>query len=361
MRSTKRIEQIFFVLRDVIAISISILISFLLICSVSEDPIGAMSTFLLGPVKTISRLGYIVEKMIPLMFTSVGVCIMFSCGQVNLGGEGAFYLGGVISTVVAIFVNLPLGLHPVLCMLAAGVTGAIVCGLTGVFHIKFHSLTIVTSLMFNYVCLYIGSYLINYPLWDTAAGYQASFKFAETSVLPDLFSKTNIHAGLFMAIAAVVIGHIIVNKSALGYRIQTVGKNKHFARYSGINVPVTILASQLIGGFFAGVGGAVEQLGMYERFQYAGLSGHGFDGVMIAVIAGFNPKYVPLAGLFLAYVRTGAEAMSRMSDVPSEMVSIVQSIIIMLIIAEKFLAAWKHRVIVKNSIQPMEKMEKVEA
>jgi simple sugar transport system permease protein len=332
-------------------------ISFILICLVSEDPTGAMSTFLFGPVKTISRLGYIVEKMIPLMFTGVGVCIMFSCNQINLGGEGAFYLGGVISTIIAVFINLPSGLHPAVCILAAGLTGAIVCGLTGLFHIKFHSLTIVTSLMFNYVCLYIGSYLINYPLWDSTCGYQASFKFATTALLPKLFTKTNIHAGLFLAIVAVFIGHIIVNKSTLGYRIKMVGKNQHFARYSGINVPSTILVCQLIGGFFAGIGGAVEQLGMYERFQYSGLSGHGFDGVMIAVIAGFNPKYVPLAGLFLAYVRVGAEAMARMSDVPSEMVSIVQSIIIMLIIAEKFLANWKHKVIVKNSMQPLEKIE----
>jgi len=344
-------------LRDVLAITISLVISFILICLVSEDPTGAMSTFLFGPVKTISRLGYIVEKMIPLMFTGVGVCIMFSCNQINLGGEGAFYLGGVISTIIAVFINLPSGLHPAVCILAAGLTGAIVCGLTGLFHIKFHSLTIVTSLMFNYVCLYIGSYLINYPLWDSTCGYQASFKFATTALLPKLFTKTNIHAGLFLAIVAVFIGHIIVNKSTLGYRIKMVGKNQHFARYSGINVPSTILVCQLIGGFFAGIGGAVEQLGMYERFQYSGLSGHGFDGVMIAVIAGFNPKYVPLAGLFLAYVRVGAEAMARMSDVPSEMVSIVQSIIIMLIIAEKFLANWKHKVIVKNSMQPLEKIE----
>lgn len=360
MHSTKRIEQLFFILRDVLAIIISITISFFLICSVSEDPAGAMSNFLLGPVKTISRIGYIVEKMIPLMFTGVGVCIMFSCRQINLGSEGAFFLGGVISTVIAVFVKLPAGIHPALCILGAGLTGAIVCGLTAIFHIKFNSLTIVTSLMFNYVCLYTGAYLINYPLWDKNCGYQASFKFASTSILPDLFSKTSIHAGLFLAIAAVIIGHIIVNKSTLGYSIKMVGRNKFFARYSGISVPSTILVCQLIGGFFAGTGGAIEQLGMYERFQYGGLSGHGFDGVMIAVIAGFNPKYVPLAGLFLAYVRVGAEAMARMSDVPSEMVAIVQSIIIMLIIAEKFLARWKHRVIVKNSMQPLEKVEGIE-
>ena len=103
----------------------------------------------------------------------------------------------------------------------------------------------------------------------------------------------------------------------------------------------------------AGFGGAVEQLGMYKRFEYSGLSGHGFDGVMIAVIAGNNPKYIPLAALFLAYVRVGAEAMARMSDVPPELVSIVQSVVIMLVVAEKFLAGWKHRVIAKESMKDL--------
>ena len=141
-----------------------------------------------------------------------------------------------------------------------------------------------------------------------------------TALLPRLFTKTNIHAGLFFAIAAVIFGHILLEKSSFGYRIKMVGTNPSFAKYSGINVTATIIICELIGGFLAGFGGAVEQLGMYKRFEYQGLSGHGFDGVMIAVIAGNNPKYIPLAALFLAYVRVGAEATARMSDVPPELV-----------------------------------------
>ena len=118
-----------------------------------------------------------------------------------------------------------------------------------------------------------------------------------------------------------------------------------------------IIGCQLIGGALAGLGGAVEQLGMYKRFEYAGMSGHGFDGVMIAVIAGNNPKYVPIAALFLAYVNVGAETMARMSDVPPEVVSIVQSVIIMFVVAEKFLAHWKHKVIAKQSLKDLGRAE----
>jgi simple sugar transport system permease protein len=95
------------------------------------------------------------------------------------------------------------------------------------------------------------------------------------------------------------------------------------------------------------MGGAVEVLGMYTRFQYQGQTGHGFDGILVGIIAGYNPKFVLPAALFLAYVRVGADVMSRMNDIPIELVSIVQAIIIMLVVAERFLYKMKHRKLVE--------------
>ena len=66
---------------------------------------------------------------------------------------------------------------------------------------------------------------------------------------------------------------------------------------------------------------------------------------------------MPISALFLAYVSVGAETMARMSDVPSEVVSIVQSIIIMFVVAEKFLAGWRHKVIAGQSIKQMKTSE----
>ncbi len=353
MNRTKKIDVAFFLIRDLCAIGLALLVSLVLIFLVSDDPWGSMRYFMVGPLQTISRMGYIVEKMIPLMFTGVGVCLMLRCNQMNMGGEGAFYLGGVMAAAVAIKLALPSGIHPALCLIVAGVVGALVCGATAVIHTKFHALTIVTSLMLNYVCLYLGQYIINYPLWDPDSGFQASFKYLDTARLPLLFSKTHIHFGLIIAVAVVVFGHILLEKTTFGYQIRMVGHNPRFAAYSGMNTERIVVLCQMLGGFLAGLGGAVEQLGMYQRFEYAGLSGHGFDGVMIAVIAGKNPKYVLLAALFLAYVSVGAETMARMSDVPSEVVAIVQSIVIMLVVAERFLAGWKQKVITKSALKEL--------
>ena len=58
---------------------------------------------------------------------------------------------------------------------------------------------------------------------------------------------------------------------------------------------------------------------------------------------------VPLAAVFLAYIRIGADMMSRMSDVSAEMVSIVQSVIILLISSQLLLQGLKNRVLLKEA------------
>jgi len=127
------------------------------------------------------------------------------------------------------------------------------------------------------------------------------------------------------------------------------GKSSKFAQYSGISVTSVIIYSQVIGGILAGIGGATEMLGMHNRFQWQLSPGFGWDGIIVAVLARNNPLLIPIAAFFLAYMRIGADLMSRMADVPSEVVSIVQSIMIMLVTAEAFLSHWRHKLIVRDA------------
>lgn len=346
---TKKIEQQFRILRMLVAVGIALVISFILICLVSSSPVETLLSFLFGPFQTVRRMGNVVEVMIPLMFTGVSVSLMYSCNQINMASEGAFFLGGVAAAYVAVTWLLPYGIHPVLCILAGGVMGSIVCGIPAMLYAKSRALPVVSSLMINYVALYLGLFVINYIIRDPMAGYLCSFEYAESAILPDIFPITNIHFGLFIAILVVIFGYFFLYRSKWGYSIRIIGKNQNFGRYSGMNVMGTIVGVQLLGGFIAGMGGAVEQLGMYNRFQYQALSNHGFDGVLIAILAQYNPKFVPLAALFLGYIRIGADAMARTSDVPVEIVNIIQAIIIIFVAAERFLDGWKHRKIVEAS------------
>ena len=89
-------------------------------------------------------------------------------------------------------------------------------------------------------------------------------------------------------------------------------------------------------------------------FQYSGNTGLGFDGIMVGIMASYNPKLVPLAAFFYAYVKEGAAILARATDIPVELVSIIQAIIIMLVVAERFLYKQKHRMMVKAAEKELE-------
>jgi ABC-type uncharacterized transport system permease subunit len=109
-----------------------------------------------------------------------------------------------------------------------------------------------------------------------------------------------------------------------------------------------MLIAQFIGGFLAGIGGATELLGIYSRFEWAASPGYGWDGFIVATLSRYNPALVPVAAFFLAYLRVGADAMARYTDVPSEVIIMIQAIMIVLISAQGFLAFWKHKILLKG-------------
>ena len=347
--TTAEIEKRFMFLRTTVAILISFVIAFLLILCVSNNPLHDMLTFLTAPLSTPKRMGQMVEKLIPLLFTGTAMCLMNAGGQINIAVEGAFFGGAVASTCVAILPGVSPVIHYPLCILAGGIVGAIICGIPGWLNVRYNILTIVSSLMMNYIALYLGLYVILNLVRDPAAGFEGSYKFAQSAKLGFLIPGTKIHVGLILGIAAVIMGAVILNRTKFGYELRTVGCNPAFAKYSGIAVGTTAILTQLLAGFIAGAGGTSEVLGLYSRFSYSALTQHGFDGVMIAVVARNKPKNVPLAALFLAYIRTAADILNRTSNMPTETVKVVQAVVMIFIAAESLLSGMEHRSIVRNS------------
>ena len=347
--STKQLETLFSIIRTALAVAIALVIAFLLILTVSNNPMKDFTTLLIGPLKNSSRMITVVSKMIPLLFTGTAVCLIYSCGQINIAAEGAFFAGCVASTVVAIIPGIPAPVHILLCLTAGAMAGAVVMGIPGLLHVKYDVVTIVAALMMNYVALYGGLYIILNPLRDPGAGFEASFLFEQSARLPRLFGDDRIHLGLLLGLLAVVVCYIILYRTKFGFSMRTVGANQKFAKYSGIPVGKTILGASLLAGAIAGMGGTAELLGNYQRFVYGGFTNHGWDGIMLAVICRNNPRNMVPAALFLAYLNTSADALNFTSKIPPEIISVIQAIIIVFIAAERFLAGWEHKAIVTNS------------
>lgn len=343
------IEQRYDFYRTVLSVVIALAITIVLILAVSDAPFADLAAFLTGPLQSVGRISNVIEKMIPLLFTGTAVCLMFRGGQPNLAVEGAFFAGALVSSAVATIQGVPNVLHFVLCAVAGGIAGAVICGLPAYLGIRFNVMILVSSMMMNYIVQLASQYILLNYMKDPSLGHVASYKYANSAKLFYLFPGTKIHFGLMIGILVIIFISLLMFRTKLGYKLRTIGENTSFARYSGIKVGATAIVIQLIGGALAGLGGTVETLGLNTRFAYQGLTNHGWDGIMLAVIAKNDPKKIPVAALFLTYIRTGADILNRTSSMPTEVVKIIQAIVIALVCAKGILSKRERNAIIENA------------
>lgn len=351
MKIKHRKMNYFETVRTLLAIGTAVAFTVIVILFVSDQPASALYSFFVTPILYFRYWSNIIELMTPLLFTGLAVTFILQTKVYNLAVEGMFYVGGMAAAMVAILMNPGAGIHVLLAMSCGALAGAVISLIPSVLKLKFEANEIVSSLMLNYIVFFVGDYLLKTLIRDPGSTFVSSKRFKESARLFE-FSR-GIHFGLVIAAVLMILAYVFLYHTKWGYAIRMCGENREFARYSGIGVTSTILLSQIIGGLIAGLGGAAYMMGSQRTINYGWRSGYGWDGIMIAIIARNNPKYVPLGAFLLAYLRTGADIMSRNTSVQNEMVSLIQGVIIILIAATGFLAKYKK----KLTIQMMKEQE----
>jgi ABC-type uncharacterized transport system permease subunit len=295
-----------------------------------DDPRAAVAMFLLGPVSSLRNIGDVVETATPLLFTGLAVSLMFRAGMFNLGAEGAFYLGGVVSTWVLLNLPLPDWAMASTAIVVGGLVGGLVCLLPGWMKARYGSSELVTSLMLNYAALFVGLYIVNYMLRDPNAGAMLSYRLPAAGRLARLVPGTRIHVGALIGLLACLLGSLYLFRTRWGYEARLVGANPAFARNLGLSVAGIGIGVQALGGFIAAAGGAVEIQGMYTRFAWSELPGLGWNGLVVAILAGNNPLLIPPAAITMAYLEVGGDMLARNFNVPLEMVGLIKALVILL-------------------------------
>lgn len=339
----------FEIVRGAASVLLALSVAMIFIFIISDVPFEALKNLIIGPISSMRSIYIILERMIPIIFTGLAVCVMFNANQFNLAAEGALYFGGLVAAVFAINLNLPPVLHVTVCVVAAMAVGGIAMLVPAVLKTKLGASELVSSLMLNYILLQLGVYLLNWHLADRTQGATMSHVFQESARIPKMVPKTNLSWGIVLALIVTVLVWFFMYRTKWGYAIRMVGLNQSFAKYSGIKVAGTVVLCQVIGGLLAGMGGAVEILGYYDRFKWRQLPGYGWDGVTIAILAKNNPIFIPVAAFFMAYLRRGCELMQLNTDVPAEMLSIIQAVIFLFFAAEQFLAKYRQKLVVKDT------------
>jgi len=350
---------IFNLLRGAAAILLALAVATVFIFISSDEPLTALKYLLLGPVVSFKATGNvfntvsfltILAAMIPTIFSGLAVCVMFSANQFNLGGEGAIMLGGFVGALLGIYLEMNTGLHQVVCVLAGAVAGGLIMLIPAILKVKLGASEMVTSLMMNYVVMFVILHFLNFVFADRSKGATQTFPFQETAKIPEIIANgTKLTWGFVVALVFVVIIALFMYRTKWGYAIRMIGINQSFAQYSGMQVGTVIILSQVIGGMLSGMGGSIEVLGRFSTFLWRELPGYGWLGITIAILAKNNPIFVPFAAFFIAYLNKGCDLMATYSDVPSEMIDIIQAAIFLFFAAEQFLAKYRQRIVVRNA------------
>lgn len=344
--------------RILLAISISLLLGFIITLLVSEDPIGAYQAFLFGPVSKLNRAGEWIKESITLMLLGLSVAFVFKANLFSLGAEGQMLMGALVSGSIALFLPIPAIIRIPLALVAAMAVGFLMGALPGYLKAHLNANEIVSTLMLNAIALRFYDYILIFFIKPEGAGYNASAFFPKEGILPNFIpnipifqeayqlftSKANVSIMLYIAIAMVVITWFIMYRTPYGYELRMLGANTKFARYGGINTRRTIILAFSISGVIAGLAGAHLGMGIHTKLIANITVSLGFEGIVVALLARNNPLAVPFAALAYGYLRAGADIMERSSDVSREMVLIIQAIIILLVTAERVLPIVQQRI-----------------
>lgn len=343
------------ILRMIVSILIGLAFAIVLIIIVSDRPVDSITYLFTAPLSSLPYFSEWIKKSIPLMFTGVAVCMMFSANQFNLGLEGSFlmggFVGGALSNIYLFKGNIVPGI--IFGCLIGGVVGAIITSVPALLEKLFGASIMVTSLMMNYICLWISQWLLFTYFKDpkTSAGsyYWTDGKPILISTFGKGDDKLTIYWSVFIALAVVAICWVLLYRTKFGFNLRTVGQNKNFANYIGISVPVITILAQVIGGFIGGVGGAAEVMSIFTSYSWQELTGFGWDGVTMAIFASNNPRGVPIAALFIAYLREGARVMMLKTGVINDLTTVVEGVIILFLLAERFLQGTYRKMVIAES------------
>lgn len=334
--------DLYSLLRVSCAILLAVALAIGVIYMIADDPVLAINKFFLGPFQSKRYFFNIIEKMIPLVFTGLALNIMHRSGTFSMIADSSLYIGGVVAAIIAIRFEMASGIHQVVIIGSAALVGGIIATFPAYIKKFSGASELVTSLMMNYMFYYFGLWIIMTYYIDKTMGAQ-SLPFLATANLGNIVTGTRLHYGFYIMLACLIIMYFVVEKSKLGRELKVIGSNPNFAKYAGISITSSVIASQFIGGMLAGIGGAVEMIGMNKRFNWLYSVAFVWDGILINLLAGSKPLFIPLSAFFLSYIRVGADIMSLGTNVSNEIVSVIQAIIILLIASERFMYRFKKK------------------
>jgi len=306
----------------------------LLVCG--HDPIACYASLFKGALGTKRAFANTLAKTMTLALCGLAMNVAAKAGMFNVGGEGQLFFGAMAAAVVGAYVKgVPPWVVTVLALLAAVAAGGLFALLPGWLKVQWKVDEVITTIMLNTAAIYFCTYLANGPLKTTEKGIaQGTASIMKEASLQKLVPLSNLTTGIFYAAVAALLIWYLMSRSTTGFEMKLTGNNDRFALYGGVSTKKLMLWSMVLSGMLCGLVGMLETFGLHGRFIVSVSNEFYFDGMLVAMIMRYNPLGTMLMSFFFAILNIGGRAMERSAGIPSELILIVQSVIIFFMAAE---------------------------
>jgi general nucleoside transport system permease protein len=293
--------------------------------------------------------------MTPLVLTGIAVSFAFRCGLFNIGGQGQYWVGFFAALYIGTHMEgLTRPVHILLAILASLVAGAIWGGIAGFLKATVGAHEVITTIMLNWIAIFGGSYLVEIggPLQGPQPSIPRSADvFPSAELWPIWGSLPSLHAGIFIALFALVVYYVLLNRTTLGFEVRAVGFNPEAARYGGISVAKNYFLALAISGAFAGLAGSVDLLGFKEGVSTGDFATNfiAFTGIAVALLGRNRAIGILFAALLFAALEVGTSTRQLDPEVfePAlavDLATMIQALVIFFVGAEfLILYAWRAR------------------
>ncbi len=319
--------------RGITAAAAGVLVVTAVVALSGASPVTALAALLHGAVGSPAGLTESLLETIPLLLTGLGVALAFRCHLWNIGAEGQLLVGELAAVALAVRLShWPAAALLPAVLLAGAAAGSVWAAIAAALRITRGVPEVIGTIMLNFLALYLVSWCVTEPLKEPGQDIPRTVLIPEAARLPILASG-GLHAGLPIALAAVMLIAFLLTCTVLGFRIRAVGLNPEAAAAAGLPVRRTMMRAFLWSGALAGLAGAIQLAGVDYRVYGGSSPGTGYTAVAVALLGRLHPVGVALAALFFGALIAGSNEMQRAAGVSSVTAYIIQGLALILLIA----------------------------
>lgn len=274
----------------------------------------------------------------PILFVAIGGSFGNKANILNIGLESFMLVSAFFSMYGSYLTN-----NAWFGLLLGIISGVIASFLFGIFVLYFKSNAIVIGIALNLAAWGFTTFLLD-MIFDVRGVFIdsniksfESINIAFIDKIPFIGDVINGHNILvYLSFLFSIIAYIVMYKTKFGLRLRGVGINEIAAQTVGINTTKYKWISIILGGMFAGFGGAYLSIGGASLFSENMSAGKGFLALAAILVGRGNPLIVALISILFGY--TSALSVTLQSlGIPSQIVLTVPYLFTVVILIASYI------------------------